>query len=132
MSTETWHVCFLRHTGEGKASAKSLAEGAGEALPPGRGLDQDQGVQGCVQDGIMLCHPKKTPPGGELTPPEQATHRRSSAIRIRLEQAIGGVKRDRSVRDKIRLVQDGMRDAGMETCGGLPNFRLQYRPWQYA
>jgi hypothetical protein len=40
--------------------------------------------------------------------------------------------RPRIVKDKIRLLKDGIRDAVMETCCGLPNFRLQYRPWHYA
>ena len=29
-------------------------------------------------------------------------------------------------------VSDGIRDAVMETCCGLHNFRLWYRPWNYA
>jgi hypothetical protein len=37
--TETCHVCFLSHTDEGKASAKSVAELAGYTLPPGSCLD---------------------------------------------------------------------------------------------
>jgi hypothetical protein len=42
------------------------------------------------------------------------------------------VKRYRMVKDKIRLLKDGIRDIMMETCCGLHNFRLQYRPWHYA
>jgi hypothetical protein len=82
--------------------------------------------------GITIVQPKKTPRGGELTPPEQATNRRISSIRIRIDHAIGGVKRSRIVKDKIRLLKDGIRDTIMETCCGLHNFRLQYRPWHYA
>jgi hypothetical protein len=130
--TETCPVCFLSHTCEGKASGKSLAEEAGYPLPAGSARYQDQGFQGFFQDGITLFQPKNTPPGGERTPPEKAANRRISSIRIRLEQAIGGVKRDRSVKEKIRLLKDGIRDAVMETCCGLHNFRLQYRPWHYA
>ena len=95
-------------------------------------LYQDKGFQGFFQTGITILQPKKTPRGGELTPPEQATNRRIPSIRIRIEDAIGGVKRDRIVKDKIRLLKDGIRDAVMETCCGLHNFRLQYRPWHYA
>jgi hypothetical protein len=129
---ETWHLCFLSHTCEGKASDKSLAEAAGYSLPPGSGLNQAKGFQGFFQTGITIFQPQKTPRGGELTPPEKATTRRISSIRIRIAHAIGGVKRYRIVQDKIRLLKDGMRDAVMETCGGLHNFRLQYRPWNYS
>jgi len=90
------------------------------------------GFQGFTLDGMTIVQPKKKPRGGELTPPEKATNRSISSISIRIEHAIGGVKRYRSVKDKRRLLKDGMRDIILETCGGLHNFRLQYRPWNYA
>jgi hypothetical protein len=62
---------------------------------------------------------------GNSPPPEKVTNRAISSIRIRIEHAIGGVKRDRMVKDKIRLLKDGIRDTIMETCRGLHNFRLQ-------
>ena len=129
---ETGDLCCLRHTCAGTASDQSLAELAGDTVPPGSGLDQDQGFQGCYLPGMTIFQPKRTPRGGELTPPEKATNRRISSLRIRIEHAIGGVKRDRIVKDSIRLLKDGIRDTIMETCGGLHNFRLQYRPWHYA
>jgi hypothetical protein len=121
----------LRETDEGKAHDQSLAALAGYTLPAGSGLSQDLGFQGFVLAGVIIVQPKKKPRGGELTPPEKATNRRISSIRIRIEHAIGGVKRDRIVKDKIRLLKDGIRDTIMETCCGLHNFRLQYRPWYY-
>jgi DDE superfamily endonuclease len=130
--TETCQVCFLSHTYEGKASDKSIAELVGYTLPAGSCLYQDKGFQGFFLPGITIVQPKKTPRGGELTPPEKAMNRHISSIRIRIEHAIGGVKRYRIVKDKIRLLKDGIRDAVMETCCGLHNFRLEYRPWHYA
>ena len=132
MIHETCHVGFLSHTCEGKAADQSMAELAGDTWPPGSGWYQDQGFQGCYRPGLTMFQPQKIPPGGKLTPPEKATNRRISAISIRLEHAIGGVQRDRIVKDNIRLLKDGMRDTIMETCCGLHNFRLQYRPWHYA
>jgi DDE superfamily endonuclease len=129
---ETCHVCFLSHTAEGKASDKSLAEFAAYTLPAGSYLYQDKGFQGFFLPDVTIIQPKKKPPGGELTHPEKAMNRRISSIRIRIEHAIGGVKRYRIVKDKIRLLKDRVRDTIMETCCGLHNFRLQYRPWRYA
>jgi hypothetical protein len=129
---ETCHICFLSDTYKGKAHDKSLADLAGYSLPRGSWLDQDRGFQGLTRDGITIIQPKKQPRRGELTPPEQAHHRDISSIRIRIEHAIGGVKRYRMVKDKRRLVKDGIRDIIMETCCGLHNFRLRYRPWHYA
>jgi DDE superfamily endonuclease len=125
-------MCFLSHTYEGKASDKCMAELAGDTLPPGSCLYQAKGFQGFFLPGITIFHPKKAPRGGALTPPEKATNRRISSTRIRLEHAIGGVKRYRLVKDKIRLLTDDIRDSIMETCCGLHHFRLQYRPWYYA
>jgi DDE superfamily endonuclease len=122
----------LSATYEGKANDKSLADLEGYRLPSGSCLYQDMGFQGFVLAGVTMVQPKKKPRGGELTPPQKATNRRISSIRIRIEHAIGGVKRYRIVKDKIRLLKDRIRDTVMETFCGLHNFRLQYRPWRYA
>jgi hypothetical protein len=119
-------VCFLSITSEGKASEKTIAEQAGYTLPPGSCLYQDKGFQGFYLPNVLLFQPKKKPCGRDLTPPEKATNRRISSIRIRIEHAIGGVKRYRIVKDTIRLLKDGIRDTVMETCCGLHNFRLLY------
>jgi DDE superfamily endonuclease len=129
---ETCDMCCLSPTYEGKAHEKSLADLEGYTLPRGSCLSQDMGFQGYTRDGITIVQPKKKPPGRELTPPEKAANRAISSLRSRIEHAIGGVKRSRIVKDKIRLLKDGIRDTIMETCGGLHNFRLQYRPWNYA
>jgi hypothetical protein len=100
---ETCHICFLSATYEGKAHDKSLAELEGYTLPHGSCLYQDMGFQGFILNGITIIQPKKKPRGGELTPPEQVTNRAISSIRIRIEHAMGGVKRDRMVKDKIRF-----------------------------
>jgi hypothetical protein len=129
---EPCRICFLSATYEGKANDKSLAELEGYTLPRGSCLYQDMGFQGFILNGITIVQPKKKPRGGDLTPPEKATNRAIASLRIRIEHAIGGVKRWRMVKDKIRLLKDGIRDTIMETCCGLHNFRLQYRPWNYA
>jgi DDE superfamily endonuclease len=129
---EACHICFLSATYEGKMHDKSLADLEGYTFPPGSCLYQDMGFQGFVLAGVTIIQPKKKPRGGELTPLENAANRAISSIRIRIEHAIGGVKRYRMVKDKIRLLKDRIRDTVMETCCGLHNFRLQYRPWNYV
>ena len=129
---ETGQIYFLSATSEGKANDTSLAELEGYSLPSGSWLYHDMGFQGFILAGVTMVQPKKKARGGELTPPENAMNRQISSIRIRIEHAIGGVKRYRVVKDKIRLLKDRIRDTVMETCCGLHNFRLQYRPWRYA
>ena len=104
----------------------------GYPLPPSRCLDQEKGFQGVVLHGITSFQPQKTPRGGELIPVEKETNRRITSIRIRIEPAMSGVKRSRIVKDNIRLVQDGIWDAVMDTCGGVYNLRLPYRPCYYV
>ena len=64
-------------------------------------LYQDTGFQGFKLSGVTIIQPKKRPKGGQLTAQEKATNRNISSIRIRVEHAIGGVKRFR-VKDKLR------------------------------
>ena len=59
MINETCHVCFLSYTCEGKASDKSMAELAGDTLPPGSCLYQDQGFQGFYLPGMTIFQPEK-------------------------------------------------------------------------
>jgi hypothetical protein len=124
-------MCFLSATYEGRTHDKCMADLTGYTLPPGSCLYQDTGFQGFLLAGVTMFQPKKKPRGGELTPPEKATNRRIASIRIRVEHATGGVKHYRRVKDKIRLLKDGIRETVMETCCGLHNFRLLYRPWNY-
>ena len=129
---ETCDMCFLSTTYAGTATDKTLADLEGSTLPLGSCLYQDMGFQGFSLDGLTVVQPKKQPRGGALTPPEKATNRAMSSVSIRIEHAIGGVKRSRMVKDKIRLLKDNIRDTIMDTCGGLHTFRLRYRPWHYA
>jgi hypothetical protein len=94
-------------------------------------LSQDMGFQGCVVAGATIVQPKKKPRGGELTVEEKVENRRINQIRVRIEHVIGSVKRYRIVKDKLRLWREHIHDMVMETCCGLHNFRLQYRPWSY-
>jgi hypothetical protein len=127
---EVGHMCFVSATYAGKVHDKSAADLAGYRRPHGRCLYQDMGFQGFILNGVTVVQPQKNPRGGELPPPEKATNRHISSISIRIEHAISGVKRDRIVKDKIRLFKDGIHDTIMETCCVLHNFRLQYRPWR--
>ncbi len=124
-------IILLTLSCEGKKHDKKSADEAGYSLPEGSILFQDTGFQGFTIAGVSIMQPKKKPRGGELSPDEKEDNRLISKIRIRIEHAIGGVKRYRIVKDKIRNWKKGFRDMVMETCCGLHNFRLNFRPWHY-
>lgn len=111
-------MLLLTMTCEGKKHDKRLADEAGYKVPKGSPLYQDTGFQGFSVDEVAVIQPKKKPRGKELTPEEKAENRRISSIRIRIEHAIGGVKRYRMVKEKIRNWKKGFRDAVMATCCG--------------
>ena len=81
---------------------------------------------------MIIIQPKKKPRGGELTEEEKEVNSSISSIRIRVEHVVSGVKRYRIIKEKMRNWRKGFRDKVMETCCGLHNFRLHFRPWNYA
>jgi hypothetical protein len=110
---------------------KSVSAEAGYSFPDGSALYQDTGFQGFTLAGVTIFQPKKKPRGKELTTEEKEDNRLISKIPIRIEHAIGGVKRYRIVKDKIRNWKKSFRDKVVERCCGLHNFRLNFRPWHY-
>lgn len=125
-------VTLLTATCEGKKHDKKISDEAAFGLPDGSQLCQDTGFQGFRLPGVTILQPKKKPRGKELTAEEKARNRVLARLRIRVEHAIGGVKRYRIVKDQLRNWKTGFRDWVMETCCGLHNFRLNFRPWHYA
>lgn len=124
-------VVLLTPSFEGRHHDKHIADRVGYRVPPGSTLYQDTGFQGFTLPDINIIQPKKKPRGGELTDEEKENNRKIASIRIRVEHAISGVKRYRIVKDKLRNWKKGFCDLVMETCCGLHNFRLNFRPWHY-
>ena len=118
-------------TCEGTWHDKSLADDEMYKLPAKKKLYQDKGFQGFVVAEVEVIQPKKKPQGGELTDEEKMENRRINSIRVRIEHVISSIKRYRIVKDKLRLWREGIHDMVMETCCGLHNYRLRYRPWSY-
>ena len=71
---------------------------------------------------------RKRNPNRHLTDEEKAKNLQS--IRIRVEHAIGGIKGYRYRQGEVAQ-HPGFADLVMETCCGLHNFRLNFRPWAY-
>lgn len=124
-------IRFLSDTVESKKHDKKLADETNYTLPEGSKLVQDTGFQGFTLDNVAILQPKKKPKGKPLSDLDKSVNQWLSALRVRIEHAIGGVKRYRIVKDKIRCWKAGFKDAVLETCCGLHNFRLNFRPWHY-
>ncbi len=124
-------VLLLTPSYEGRIHDKHIADRTVYSLPEGSCLYQDAGFQGFSVLGVKRIQPMKKPKGRDLTDQEKAENREISSIRIRIEHAISGIKRYRIVKDKLRTSKKGFADLVMETCCGLHNFRLNFRPWVY-
>ena len=125
-------IPFLSQTRFGKLHDKRAADESRYTFPAGSHLYQDTGFQGFTPPDVIIIQPKKKPRGGELTLVEKEENRRISSIRVFIEHVIGSVKRYRVVKEKIRLWKGNIRDKIMETCCGLHNFRITFRPMRYA
>ena len=128
---DTVRVWCLGATWEGTCHDKRAADSEPYQLPPGSTLYQDMGFQGFEVAGVVVIQPTKKPRGSNLTAAEKEENRRINSIRVRIEHAISGIKRCRIVKDKLRLWREHFHDMVMETCCGLHNYRLRYRPWTY-
>ncbi len=131
LSDERCKVRFLSDTVEGRKNDKRLADESGYDVPAGSVLVQDAGFQGFELEGVAILQPRKKPRGGELSDADKVRNRLISSIRVRMEHTIGGVKRYRIAKDKLRNWKPGFRDLVLEVCCGLHNFRLNFRPWHY-
>jgi hypothetical protein len=131
MITADSKVVLLTPSYEGRIHDKRIADRVGYSPPRGSILYQDSGFQGFTCPDVKIIQPEKKPKGRHLTVEEKAKNREISSIRIRVEHAISGIKRYRIVKDKLRNYKKGFTDLVMETCCGLHNFRLNFRPWSY-
>ena len=128
---ETCQIRFLSATVAGKKHDKKLADETKYALPEGSRLVQDTGFQGFQLDQVLILQPKKRFRGQTLTPLDKHCNHWIASLRLRVEHAIGGVKRYRIVKETLRNWKKGFKDQVFETCCGLHNFRLRFRPWSY-
>ena len=68
--------------------------------------------------------PTKKPKGKELTQEQKQENKEISSLRILVEHAIGGVKRCRIVKERLRCTKFGFEDTVMLIACGLHNFRI--------
>jgi len=120
-------ICYLSPTTDGSVHDKLCADEAELFLPEGTTLLQDTGFQGFALSGVLTQQPTKKPKGKELSAEQKQENRRLSSERCSVEHAIGGVKVFRIVTDILRLRSDALRDAVMETCTALYNFKIHRR-----
>lgn len=62
-----------------------------------------------------------------MTDKEKERNRKISKVRVKVEHAISGIKRSRSVKDVLRNTKDGFSDLVMVIACSLHNLRVDHR-----
>lgn len=123
-------VLYLGRTRDGSVHDKTALEE--ERLSPGRvkapvPLGLDLGFEGLDIPGLRLILPHKKPRGKDLSDTQKSQNRTLSQIRVKVENAICGVKRSHAVADTYRNISPGFDDLLMSVACGLHNVRVAYR-----
>lgn len=124
---QTTEVVFLGVTQDGTMHDKKALdqEELTTTIPVKLGLDL--GFAGTEIPNVHIVLPKKKPKGEELTELQKQQNTCFARSRIRVEHAIAGIKRNRSVYDIYRNIRDGTDDLFMSIACGLHNLRVANR-----
>jgi hypothetical protein len=121
-------VVFLGPTVEGKKHDKKIADEQGLAKLEQVRMLLDLGFQGlAIDQSSSKVMPHKKPRNGELSEQQKKENYGVSSVRVRVEHAIGGVKRLRIVKDTVRCHSFWMKDSIMNIATALHNFRVSMR-----
>ena len=88
---------------------------------------QIQGFQGVQKEhpDLKIILPKKKPPKKALSEEDKESNRQKAKERVKVEHALGGVKRLRSVVDRFRNKKEDLTDHFMVIACGLWNYHLK-------
>ena len=131
IADEDRQIRYLGPTVEGKKHDYGGFKDEFDGIPPPKvpndfWIYTDLGYVGIEKDfpWLNVIMPKKKPKGGELTEDEKVVNKWISSVRVKVEHAIGGVKRFRIVSDIFRNKINGLDDKVMEISCGLWNYHL--------
>ncbi len=121
MSDAETRIMYLSPTKSGRRHDKRLADKASlvTAIPRDVGVWVDTGFQGIQKQHPNVCIPMKGTKKSPLTEAQKQDNRIISSIRVRIEHAIGGMKRFRAVSDTFRNRMGHLDDLFMQLAAGL-------------
>jgi len=128
MIDEKKKILLLSPTKSGRRHDKRLIDKISliEHIPQHIGIWVDSGFQGIQKIHNNVCIPKKGTKKKPLTDDQKQKNKLISSIRARVEHAIAGIKRFRSVSNVFRSRIDRLDDLFMEIASGLWNYHLSY------
>ena len=97
-------------------------------FPAGSRLWPDTGYQGYLPAGVIMTYqPRKKLKNKEGRAEDKSFNREVSAIRVRVEHAIGGLKPSNIISDIYRHRRGDFEDQVLPIAAGLHNFRMSMR-----
>ena len=127
LSNPQKRILWLSKTFDGSVHDKKIADEQPVHFPAGITLWQDTGFLGHTPENVTVKMPAKKPKGKELTQEQKQENKEISSFRILVEHAIGGVKRCRIVKERLRCTKFGFDDMVMLIACGLHNFRISLK-----
>ena len=129
ISNKDKSILYLSPTKDGRKHDFNIAKKVGIAkkIPPDKSIYLDTGFQGMkdlVDNPDNIFMPKKKPKNAKLLPDEKEINAIISSIRIKVEHAIGGVKRYNCLSHIFRN-KKGQDDTYMYIASGLWNYHLR-------
>ena len=95
-------------------------------------LTKDSGYQGYLPQGVHCVQPYKKPKGRELTTIQKEFNTWVASLRAVSENAIGGMKILRRLKNRCRRFKIGVSDLEVQIAAGLNNLRVTRRQTTYA
>lgn len=124
---ETTEVVFLGATQDGTMHDKRAIDEEHLETTIKATLGFDLGFEGLEIPNVQIVLPWKKPKGKELTELQKQQNTCFARRRIKVEHAIAGIKRNRSVQDIYRNIKENTDDLFMSVACGLHNLRVAYR-----
>lgn len=120
-------ILYLSQTVEGSLHDKALADEMELDFPAEGVLMQDLGYLAYRPEKVRIVMPEKKQKNQKLSREDKAYNRLISSMRVTVEHVMAGVKRLRTVKEKLRLRTKGIHDKIMVIACGLHNLRIAYR-----
>lgn len=131
VSDNEGRILHLSETYNGKTHDKKILDESKFKFTKNTTVYLDTGFQGFESQVGIIIMPTKKKKNKDLTIEEKQENTRIAKDRVRNEHAIGGVKRLRILKDKVRIWANDFHDLVMEIACGLQNFRVSFRQWKY-
>lgn len=120
-------ILSLSQTYPGRSHDKTIFEQEHRWCRDPVKMGGDLAFQGLAIPNIRFVLPAKKPRGRDLSDELKEQNRALSSVRVKVEHAICGAKRNRSVQDVYRNVKAGVDDLFMSIACGLHNLRIAHR-----